>query len=252
MSGKLRIHALPAGVIRNFPVAAVQYQRHWGEFHDVPQIMFVITGGEHPIIVDSGTPPPEYVREHHGYDFHRTADEDPLVTLRDLGVDPEDVRLVVNTHLHWDHCGNNHLFPNAHYIVQKDELLYAVDPAAPTRPAFENTERIAPPWAAVVNRFRTVRGDAEIVPGVGVVALPGHTPGSQGVLVESGSERFLIAGDTIDMQVNWEGDDRLEHIPSGSFTNLLDYMDSFAKMDRLGAQVIPSHDPQVLATGEYG
>jgi N-acyl homoserine lactone hydrolase len=252
MTRRLRIQALPAGILRNFPVAAVQYQRGWGEFHDVPQIMFVITGGDHPIIVDSGTPDPEFVREHHGYDFHRTPDEDPLTTLRSVGVDPEDVRLVVNTHLHWDHCGNNHLFPNARFVVQKPELLYAVDPVAPTRTAFENTDRISPPWASVLNRFSTVVGDVEIAPGVEVIALPGHTPGSQGVLVTSGSDRFLLAGDTCDAQINWEGDDRLEHIPSGSFTNLIDYMDSFAKMDTLHAQVIPSHDPQVLKTAEYG
>ncbi|HEY4421635.1 MAG TPA: MBL fold metallo-hydrolase, partial [Pseudonocardia sp.] len=102
------------------------------------------------------------------------------------------------------------------------------------------------------NRFSTVTGDVEIAPGVEVVALPGHTPGSQGVLVTSGGERYLLAGDTCDTMANWEGDDRLAHIPSGSFTNLLDYMDSFAKMDRLGAEVIPSHDPAVLEIAEFG
>lgn len=252
MTVKLKIHALPAGVLRGFPAAALQYQRGWGEFHDVPQMMFVITGGDHPIIVDSGTPEPDFVREHHKYDFHRSPDEDPLRTLRGIGVDPEDVRTIIHTHLHWDHCGNNHLFPNARYVVQKAELLYAVDPAAPTRTAFENTDRISPPWAPMLNRFSTVTGDVEIAPGVEVVALPGHTPGSQGVLVTSGDERYLLAGDTCDTRANWEGDDRLAHIPSGSFTNLLDYMESFAKMDRLGAEVIPSHDPAVLELGEFG
>ena len=55
------------------------------------------------------------------------------------------------------------------------------------------------------------------------------------------------------LEYSWIGfADRLAHIPSGSFTNLLDYMESFAKMDRLDAEVIPSHDPAVLRTGEFG
>jgi glyoxylase-like metal-dependent hydrolase (beta-lactamase superfamily II) len=215
-------------------------------------IMFVITGGEFPIVVDSGTPEPEFVRKHHGYDFERSAAEDPLATLAGAGVKPDDVGLVVHTHLHWDHCGNNHLFGNAQFVAQSAELRFAVDPLEPARPAFCNTAGAAPRWAPLINRFRTVEGDVPVAPGVSVVALPGHTPGSQGVLVDSGAGRFLIAGDTIDTHANWEGDERLSHIPSGSYTNLTDYMDSFAKIEALGADVIPSHDPDVLATGVFG
>ena len=252
MTTKLTIHALPAGVLRNFPTAAAQYQRGFGQFHDLPMIMFVITGGDHPIVVDSGTPEPEFVRRYMGGNFDRTDDEDPVSTLKTVGVDPEDVQTVIHTHLHWDHCGNNHLFPNAKFVVQKTELLYAVDPVGPNRGSYQNNDRICPPWAPLLNRFTTVKGDVEIAAGVEVVALPGHTPGSQGVLVTTGGERYLLAGDTCDSMKNWEGDERAAHIPSGSFTNLLDYMDTFDKMERLSAQVIPSHDPELLATGEFG
>jgi glyoxylase-like metal-dependent hydrolase (beta-lactamase superfamily II) len=248
----LRIHALPAGTIRDFPVAAVRYLRGFGEFHDTPMIMFVITGGEFPIVVDSGTPEPEFVREHHGYDFVRPVAEDPATTLAGIGVDPADVGMVVHTHLHWDHCGNNHLFPNARFVVQKAELAYAVDPLEPSRAAFENTADTAPPWAPLLNRFRTVEGDVPLAPGVGVVALPGHTPGSQGVLVETGAGPHLLAGDTVDTRANWEGDERLSHIPSGSFVDLTAYMRSFATIERLGATVVPSHDAEVLEKGVFG
>ncbi|MEU7814323.1 N-acyl homoserine lactonase family protein [Pseudonocardia sp. NPDC049154] len=249
----LRIHALPAGVIRDFPVAAVRYQRGWGEFHDTPMIMFVITGGAFPIVVDSGTPDPEFVRKHHGYDFERPAAHAPEATLAEIGVSPADVGLVVvHTHLHWDHCGNNHLFPDARFVVQKAELAYAVDPLEPSRTAFENTAEIAPPWAPLLNRFTTVDGEAEVAPGVRVVPLPGHTPGSQGVLVETDAGAHLLAGDTIDTRANWEGDAKARHIPSGSFTDLAAYMDSFTRIERLGAEVVPSHDAAVLEKGVYG
>lgn len=249
---RLRIHALPAGMIHDFPVPAVKYQRGWGEVHDVPQIIFVITGGEHPVVVDSGTPDPETVRKHHGYDFRRTEEEEPLRTFQDIGVDPDDVRTVIHTHLHWDHCGNNHLFRNARFVVQKTELQFAVDPLEPTRTAFANTPWRNPPWAPFLHRFATIVGDAEVEPGIRVVALPGHTPGSQGVLVDTSIGPHLLAGDTIDTHENWRGDDRLRHIPSGSFTNLAEYMDSFAKMETLGAEIVPSHDPAVLRKGVFG
>ncbi|AYJ48872.1 N-acyl homoserine lactonase family protein [Rhodococcus sp. P1Y] len=248
----LKIHALPAGVIRDFPVSAVQYQRGFGVTHDTPMIMFVITGGEFPIVVDSGTPEPEFVRKHHGYDFERAPSEHPRESLRNIGVSPADVGLVIHTHLHWDHCGNNDLFDNAHFVVQQAELHFAVDPLEPARRAFENTEEIAPTWSPMLNRFRTVSGDAAVAPGVSLISLPGHTPGSQGVLVETDTGKHLIAGDTIDTRANWEGDSRSAHIPSGSFVNLSDYMASFAKIETLDAVVVPSHDPEVLEKGVFG
>ena len=82
-------------------------------------IMFVIIGGEHPIMVDTGTPDAAFVREYVGYStFERPDGEDPLAVLNNAGVDPADVRRVVFTHLHWDHCSNLELFPNATFTVQ--------------------------------------------------------------------------------------------------------------------------------------
>lgn len=248
----LTIHALPAGIIRNFPQPAVTYMRGWDKRVDTPQIIFVILGGDHPVVVDTGTPEPGFVRKHHGYDFERPAEQEPEVVLRGIGVAPDDVRTVVNTHLHWDHCGNNVLFDNARFIVQRQELHYAIEPAEPNKVAFERTDAISPPWLPVLHRMDTVSGEVEVEPGVTVVPLPGHTPGSQGVVVDTGEGRYLLAGDCIDTYENWRGDDGLSHIPSGSFTNLLDYMDSFQRIESLDAEVIPSHDPAVLQRGVFG
>lgn len=248
----LRIHALPAGVLRDFPTAALTYQRGWGEFRDVPQIMFVVTGGDKPVVVDTGTPTPEIVREYHGYDFERPVQHDPRTTLAGIGVDPDEVDLVVNTHLHWDHCGNNTLFRNARFVVQRAEYEYALDPLEPTRVAFENTDRIQPPWLPVRDRFDLVDGDAQIAEGISVVHLPGHTPGSQGVVVRTDTGSFLIAGDCVNLYRNWEGDGSLRHIVNGSLMSLSDHLDSYRRIEELGVEVIPSHDPLVLTRGVFG
>ncbi|MEU8346298.1 N-acyl homoserine lactonase family protein [Spirillospora sp. NPDC048832] len=249
----LRIHALPVGVLHNFPTAALTYQRGWGQVQDVPQIMFVITGGPRPVVVDTGTPDAGFVREHHGYDFERPDDQHPRAVLDRIGVDPLDVELVINTHLHWDHCGNNALFANARFVVQKAELEYARNPLEPTRVAFENTDVIDPPWMPVEDRIDAVDGDADVAPGLSVVRLPGHTPGSQGVLVDTGAGgRFLIAGDCVNLYRNWEGDGTLRHIVGGSLMDLRAHLDSFTRIEGLGAEVIPSHDPLVLERGVFG
>lgn len=248
----LQIKPLPAGVIRNFPQSAVTYLRGHGQVEDVPQIIFAVTGGEHTILVDTGTPPPEFVRDYHGYDFERTADQEPRKVLTDAGIDPSAVGTVIYTHLHWDHCGNAELFSNARFLIQADELNYAMDPLPTSRIAYERAGKCLPPWLPVLPQIEPVHGEVEVAPGVTIVPLPGHTPGSQGVLVETDSDLFLLAGDCVDTYRNWNGDGTVAHIPSGSFTNLHDYFDSFTYIERLHCKVVPSHDPEVLEQGIFG
>jgi N-acyl homoserine lactone hydrolase len=242
----LTITAIRVGVVRNFPQPALTYLRGFNETRDLAMIMFVITGGDHPIIVDTGTADPESVLTHHNYILERPDEEEPLRALLDAGVNPEDVKTVILTHLHWDHCSNNHLFPNAEFIVQQDELHYAVDPAEPQRVTYERTKIATPPWLPQLGRFVTVKGEESIAPGVSVVPLPGHSPGSQGILVETNGGRYLIAGDCIDSYHNWEGDAALSHIPSGGLTDLVAYMESFKRIEQLDCEVIPSHDQAVV------
>lgn len=246
------IRALHVGTLLGFPKAALTYHRGFGETQDAAMTMFLITGGEHPVIVDTGTRDEETTSRLHGYALERREEQHPLAVLEAHGVDPADVGTVINTHLHWDHCSNNELFPNARIVVQKEELAYAVDPLEPNLAAFERQPGVTPAWVPSIGRMTTVDGDADLLPGISVVHLPGHTPGSQGVVVEGKSgQRHLLAGDCIDLHDNWKGDAKLSHIPSGSFTDLAAYMESFKKIERLDANVIPSHDPAVIKQGVF-
>lgn len=247
----LKIEALHVGTLKSVPTASITYHRGFGETMDLAMIMFLVTGGDHPVVVDTGTGTPEYTRTHHGYDLLRPAEQEPLAVLERAGVDPATVGTVVNTHLHWDHCSNNDLFPNARIVVQKAELEYAVDPLQPNLKAFERLPGINPPWVRALDRIETVTGDTDLMPGLSVVHLPGHTPGSQGVLVQGEATTYLLAGDCVDVHHNWKGDASLSHIPSGSFTNLHHYMDSFARIERIGCEVVPSHDLAVVEKGTF-
>jgi len=248
----LKIVALPAGVIRKAHGAAQTFLRNWDRISDAPVLMFAVLGGEHTVLVDTGTPSPELVQRYHGYNFERSAEEEPLAQLERAGIDPAEVGTVIWTHLHWDHCGNGELFPNAKFYVQAEELRYAVTPLEPNRAAYERHVPEHPPWFPVYDRLHTVTGSVEIAPGVTTVPLPGHSPGSQGVLVKTDAGRFLIAGDAIGTYQNWTGDGKISHVPSGSFTDLHAYMDSFARIETLDCEVIPSHDPKVLEIGTFG
>lgn len=246
----LRIIPLPGGEIRGLPRPATHYFRGWGETLDLRIWMFLIEGAEGLTLVDTGTPPPELSTKLHKYDVRRLAHEDPIAQLAAHGYTPNDVTRVINTHLHWDHCGNNRLFPNAKIYVQSDELAYARSPLGMHEVAYENYEGVPPLWGDD-DQIIDVYGDVDLGDGIQLIRLPGHTPGSQGVLVDLASGPHLIAGDCVDTHHNWEGDEGMPHIPSGVYTNLLEYMDSFDKIDSLNCTVIPSHDYEMRTDGVF-
>jgi glyoxylase-like metal-dependent hydrolase (beta-lactamase superfamily II) len=118
-----------------------------------------------------------------------------------LGVQPQDISLVINTHLHFDHAGLNTrlldgkllpTFPKARYIVQKQELEDATHPHERSRASYlsENVEPI-------VRQFELVEGEAEILPGLRVVPVPGHTLGMQAVELASEGQNFAYPAELI-------------------------------------------------------
>ncbi|MFI0424230.1 N-acyl homoserine lactonase family protein [Spongiactinospora sp. 9N601] len=240
-----RIVPLRVGRSRNVPMEAAVYGHPHGETVDIIMFMFVVEAGDRLILVDSGTLDPEYVRRYHPYDFARDPDSEPSIVLREHGYDPADFDTVVNTHLHWDHCSNNGMFPNARVLVNKKELEYAIDPLPIHRRAYEKLPGIQAPWMAAWDRIETVTGEHRICPGVTVVPLPGHTPGSQGVLVETGGGRYLIAGDALGVYENWNTEDWRDSVPPTIHTNVIECFETFEYIASLSCEVIPSHDGRI-------
>ena len=92
-----------------------------------PILMWFIDGARHKILVDTGVSDPEWAARYH-HPIERKPHEDPINAIESLGLRASDIDIIINTHLHWDHCFNNHLFPNARILVQAEELRYAISP----------------------------------------------------------------------------------------------------------------------------
>jgi N-acyl homoserine lactone hydrolase len=99
-------------------------------------------------------------------------------------LDPDSVRAIINTHLHFDHCGQNRAFPGVPIHVQQSELDLGL------REGHTIVEWVDFPDA----RYEPVEGDREIFAGISVLATPGHTPGHQSVTVRTGDGLVLIVG----------------------------------------------------------
>ena len=150
----------------------------------------------------------------------------------------EDIDTVILTHLHWDHAyGALHL-PNAKLYVQKEELRYAVAPLPSDRRVYENQlGDDIPYFLKLYNQYVFLDGDSVFDNGLEIITLPGHTPGSQGVVVDTKKGKYIIAGDLISIKEGWD-----LRIPCGLYTNMEDCYRSFAKMESYDAIVLGGHD----------
>jgi glyoxylase-like metal-dependent hydrolase (beta-lactamase superfamily II) len=126
-----------------------------------------------------------------------------LRRLRTMGVQPEDVDIVVNTHLHFDHCGWNTAnvhgrplptFPNATYYIQRGEYEAAMHPNERTRGAYL-PDNYAP--LAEAGRIDLVDGERRVTPEITLLPTPGHTADHCSVAIASGGETAIYIGDLV-------------------------------------------------------
>jgi glyoxylase-like metal-dependent hydrolase (beta-lactamase superfamily II) len=160
-----------------------------------------------PILIDTGAGNKENEKFYEIYGVENRGEHGPTALedgLHELGVRPEDIVLVINSHLHFDHAGGNTCregpegvrpaFPNARYVVQRGEYDFAT----------HTNERTAGSYFAhnfvplhESGRLDLLDGEREIVSGIRSIHTPGHTPWHQSLLIESDGERALYVADLI-------------------------------------------------------
>ncbi|HZM51602.1 MAG TPA: MBL fold metallo-hydrolase [Vicinamibacteria bacterium] len=161
----------------------------------------LIESGGKRVLVDTGMGERWSEKEVRMYRIDRSTTL--LGGLRARGLGPEDIDVVVNTHLHFDHAGGNTraeggrvvpAFPRARYIVQRGEWDDATHPHERSRASYRADDFVP---VAEAGQLDLIDGEAEVAPGVRAVRVGGHTTHHQMVVVESGGETLVVPTDLL-------------------------------------------------------
>jgi glyoxylase-like metal-dependent hydrolase (beta-lactamase superfamily II) len=198
---------------------------------DWPVHGFVVTYPGGAVLVDTGVGGPQK-----WLNDWRVVNRSVADALDELGMTPGDIGLVINTHLHFDHCGQNAVFKHAAFYVQRAEL----DRARRESPQLAE-------WFDFMNaRFELLDGDAEVLPGLRVMSTPGHTVGHQSVLVESadGMSDVLI-GDAAYTPRQYREPDS-EDLPEGQASDVAAWRRSVQRIGTVKGRVHFCHNTEVI------
>jgi glyoxylase-like metal-dependent hydrolase (beta-lactamase superfamily II) len=198
-----------------------------------PLIGYLLRCDARNILVDTGGIAPDGLK---WAPYSRTAGEEMDTALAVVGISPEDVDIVLFTHLHWDHSSNNHFFTKARFIAQRKEHEALVS-QWDGKKGYE--EEIA-----TGTDYELIDGDAELFDGISVVLTPGHSRGSQCVIVDTTDGKYALTGDLVPIYINWMSRPR---ILNGSLEDLSTMLDSYKKLESLDiVHILPGHDPAVF------
>jgi glyoxylase-like metal-dependent hydrolase (beta-lactamase superfamily II) len=202
--------------------------------------VWLILGGPHPILVDTGFLDDDaQARGIRNY-------VSPAEVVARAGVKPADVPLALITHLHYDHWAGHSLFPNAEFWMQKDEVAFWTGPFV-RYPAFGQSANVGALAGLVTlnyaKRIRIIDGDREILPGIRVHRVGGHTAGLQIVSVQTARGPVVLTSDASHFYHNVE-----TRQPVQIITNLPEMLTAFETIHALAGPerlIVAGHDPQV-------
>lgn len=251
MAATYRIYPLKVGSLPNLPKVNTTYLMNQGIFVEAPLFAFLLQGSNGKnILVDTGCWDREYAWNLLNYEVH-VSDEDHVLAVlkRDFDLEAADIDCVINTHLHFDHCFANHCFPGKPIYIQKAEIAFAKNPWPFFAVTYEAPSiGFSPNWLKAEDQIVPVEGTYEIAEGITLIPLPGHSPGMQGVLVDTEKGKYLLPGDQVNLYEQLEPNPVLPYIISGIHTSVADCMDSMEKILALmaeGVTVLPSHDEKI-------
>jgi N-acyl homoserine lactone hydrolase len=163
----------------------------WSALVRTPEGNVLFDTGLHPVHVER----PDATFGPGGLKVIMTKEDAVVSRLASLGVRPDDVAVVVNSHLHFDHAGNNGAFPKATFIVQGEHLAFAKG-----KPNFPGVY-----WDIPELTYMPVSGRVRVATGLEVVPTPGHAPGHQSLVVDlTETGRVVLCGDAAFTRENLE------------------------------------------------
>ena len=236
------VYAIRYATIPDFPVAGLIEGADKSRKQDIAMMVWLVRGGGHNILVDTGFYRPQFFKSFKVNDFIR-----PDEAVARLGVKPEEITDVILTHAHWDHADGTDLFPKAQVWIQKDEYsYYTADAWQPggKHGGIDPQDVDVLLEANLTGRMHLVSGDAEILPGISVYIGGKHTWQSQYVSVATRSGTVVLASDNMYLYENLD-----KHVP---IAQTFDRQSNLRAQDRMKtiatkpALIVPGHDPAVL------
>ncbi len=221
--------------VRNPDQGIMTYQQGYGMRIWLPIWAFLLQDGDKNILVDTGLDENELIVPS---GFQQETGLEPLSVvdaLATVNLTPESIDVVINTHLHDDHCGNNMLFSRARFYAHRDEISFCRNPH-PIDHRYDDyfIEGIS---------FTELQGDREIFPDLKILHMPGHTPGTLSVVVKTGEGEVIITGfccNNRNFPVNGPA------VCPGVHLDAVTAWESIQKVKTMGIKIMPMHELSLL------
>jgi glyoxylase-like metal-dependent hydrolase (beta-lactamase superfamily II) len=232
-----QVFAIRYATIPQFPVASLVQGAEKDRKLDIAMMVWLVRGGGHNVLVDSGFYRDDLVKRWKPADYVR-----PDAAVARAGVKADEITDVIITHAHWDHADGADLFPKATIWIQKAEYDYYSSRAGKDGITKEDIDFFH--RAKDAGRLRLVDGDREILPGISVYIGGRHTYASQYVGVTSAHGPVILASDNVYLYENLD-----KHVP---IAQTLDAVSNLAAQDRMkslagdAGLIVPGHDPAVM------
>ena len=208
--------------------------------HDIDYFMWLLRRGSETILVDTGYDHGEAARR------DRPIMVEPHAALAPFDLTPDAIRTLICTHLHYDHAGGLHLFPNATMHLQAAEMAYATGPCmchGALRMPFSADHVCEAVRRLYAGQVVFHDGDAEVADGVTVHRVGGHSKGLQVVRVRTEAGWLVLASDATHFYENY-----MAGKPFPIVADVGEMLDGFATLRRLAGGpglIVPGHDPLV-------
>jgi glyoxylase-like metal-dependent hydrolase (beta-lactamase superfamily II) len=233
---EFRITALRLGVLE-VDKSFMTYLSGPGEKLTLPVWAAAVEGAGLKILVDTG------IKDHHRWDQElnpcwAAEDETLAGALAEIGWRAEEVDLVINSHLHYDHAENNTQLRNATFFISRVEWEYARCPIPSQKKLydFEWTDEVV----TYMNYTMVATDDFDVVPGLRLIQTPGHSRGHQSVVVNTSAGLVCIAGDAACLPESFSGPR-----PPGGATSIEQGFASLERIRSTAGRVIMGHDPNI-------
>lgn len=209
----------------------------------IPALFFYIEGAGKHILVDTGGEGEE-LRKNSQFGAPWKEVSSFKENLARVGIAPDDVDIVIQTHLHFDHALNTRKCRNAKVYVQKNEIVQAKDPHPLTAQMYR--------WFEKEGRdlnYHIVDGNHQLLPGIELLFVPGHSPGCQAVAVNTNRGKAIITGFCSIL----ENFDPLPPLKSlvpvicpGIHLNAVQAYESLWRVKNMADVILPMHEPSLI------